>query len=160
MVDYLLHNLDDLNVVESTFEMMFADMSEIDLPASMKPKLAAIETAINEAFDKMRLGGRMIVEGALEIGQQLTAAKAIIVPQECPRWCDERLPFSLRLVQEWIKMWSKYTVTSEDDRAFLIESTDTIRGAMRLLDSQTPNPKKAALCQTGQISQIPTHKPP
>lgn len=31
VIAYLLHNLDDPNVVESTFEMMFADMSEIEI---------------------------------------------------------------------------------------------------------------------------------
>lgn len=113
-------------------------MSEIELTASVKPKLAAIETAINAAFEKMRLGGRMIVEGALDIGRELTAAKAIIVPQQWMRWCDESLPFSSRRARERMLMWSKYVATSETEQTRLLESTDSIKGAIRFLESDKP----------------------
>lgn len=112
-------------------------MSEIDFPVSVKPKLAAIEAAINEAHEKMRLGGRMIVEGALEIGQQLVIAKKIIVPRQWLRWCDETLPFAPRTAQARMKMWSNYIATPEANQNRLLQSTNTIRSAVRFLDDHS-----------------------
>ena len=113
-------------------------MSNLDLPASMKPKLAAIETAINDAFEKMRAGGRMMVEGALEIGQQLTIAKKIIIPQQWLRWCEETLPFATRTAQARMKMWSNYIAAPETEQTRLLESTTSIKGAISFLETDKP----------------------
>lgn len=113
-------------------------MSEIELPASMRPKLAAIETAINAAFEKIRLGGRMIVEGALDIGRELTAAKAIIVPQQWMRWCVESLPFGDRYARILMKLHADYKALPQSNQARLIESTTSVKSALRILESNRP----------------------
>ena len=112
-------------------------MSDLDLPASMKPKLAAIEKCIKYEHGRIREGARDMVEAALRIGQELTAAKAIIVPGQWERWCNTALPFSRRWARGMMKLHADYEAIEQPEQIRLLESATSVQSALRVLQPET-----------------------
>ena len=115
-------------------------MPGLDLPASMVSQLKAIADRIRNSYAQEIKCGRSWVEAALESGEWLTKAKKVIsltTPHAWPRWCLEEVHFSPKTIQTRIRFWSKFDALSEEKQAHLLGSTESIRGAMRLLESDT-----------------------
>lgn len=127
-------------------------MSDLDLPESMRPKLAAIETCIDDAYEDLRIHGRKAVEDALTIGRQLTAAKAFIVPGQWERWCDTALPFSPRWARGLMKMATHFDTLPSPKQTDLLESTTSVQSAMRVLQPETVIGPEVTSAPDGQIA--------
>ena len=118
-------------------------MSQIDVPLSVRPKLNAIERNIAKEYEKARISARNMVEAFLNCGRELTIAKEIITPQTWMRWCDESTPFSDRWARKLIKMWSDYVALPEPQQTRLLESTTSVKSAIRFLDPEKPVGQRA-----------------